>query len=521
MTDINAVVSEVSSLKQRLDQAQLSYRDASLKSRREIVILKRLITRLVIACRGINKELDERLQSISHELEQPTDISKLIPRLAIVERLVTQQADIIHKQNLRLDQKIHQAGETLSRYRDLPVQLRRDLRAVLSHDSDVLLDNHLRILRIVELYERTIKLVSANKVPQLAQYQAEPTSTHQLELISELQYLITELDFNGEYGDKLQEIKNQLTNDIDTEKLATLQFQVLRLILDATLYERQASQTFLNNINGDLAELQKNTNQTAGKSLVIHQHRGELDSELSQVSQQLKTEINTNQSLKKASPELTSVALELDSIVERNIALKEREQALIEQLQHNENQIQQLIEQTHHYRQRLQDQEKSMLRDSLTQVYNRSAFMDRIEHEYRNWLRYQHPLAVALIDIDNFATINDNFGHLAGDKALKIIAKSIQQCLSDTDCLARVSGDNFMLLMPDSDEQRRKHLLTKIREAISRLPFRFKDKNISVSVSIGATLFEGNDDHHTVIERTEKALVSAQNAGTNRLIWIS
>lgn len=519
MTDINSVVSEVSNLKQRLDQAQLSYRDASLKSRREIVILKRLITRLVIACRGINSELDERLESIRHELEQPTDISKLIPRLAVIERLVNQQADIVHKQNLRLNQKIHQAGETLSRHRDLPVQLRRDLRAVLNHDSGALLDNHRRILRLLELYERTIKLGSANKATHAADVVEK--STHHLELVAELQHLITEIDFNGEHGNQLIEIKSQLNNELDTQQLTKIQFQVLRLILDATLYERQASQSFLNNINSDLAELHKDSHQTADKSYTLHQHRSELDNELSHVTQQLKVSLSDNANLEDKRPTLHAAANEIDSIVERNIALQERERALIEQQQHNEKQIQQLIQQTHSYRQRLHDQEQSMLRDSLTLAYNRNAFMDRIEHEYHNWKRYEYALPVALIDVDSFGEINSKFGHLAGDKALKIIAKNIQQCLSDTDYLARFSSDEFMLIMPDCDEQTRNKKLTNIREAISQLPFRFKDQNLSISVSIGATLFEGNDDHHVVIERTVKALASAKSAGTNRLIWIS
>lgn len=519
MTDINSVVSEVSNLKQRLDQAQLSYRDASLKSRREIVILKRLITRLVIACRGINSELDERLENIRHELEQPTDISKLIPRLAVIERLVNQQADIVHKQNLRLNQKIHQAGETLSRHRDLPVQLRRDLRAVLNHDSGVLLDNHLRILRLLELYERTIKLASATKTSHTTDNIEQPT--HHIELIAELQHLITEIDFTGEHGNQLIEIKSQLNNELDTQQLAKIQFQVLRLILDATLHERQASQCFLNNINSDLAELHKDTHQTADKSQILHQHRSELDNELSHVAQQLKIDLSDSKNLDKKRPALHAAATEIGNIVERNIALQERERALVEQQQHNEKQIQQLIQQTHNYRQRLHDQEQSMLRDTLTQVYNRNAFMDRIEHEYHNWKRYEYALPVALIDVDSFGEINNKFGHLAGDKALKIIAKNIQQCLAGTDYLARFSSDEFMLIMPDCDEQTRNKKLTNIREAISQLPFRFKDQNLSISVSIGATLFEGNDDHHVVIERTVKALASAKSAGTNRLIWIS
>ncbi|GAL07668.1 GGDEF domain family protein [Photobacterium aphoticum] len=79
--------------------------------------------------------------------------------------------------------------------------------------------------------------------------------------------------------------------------------------------------------------------------------------------------------------------------------------------------------------------------DNLTKVYNRAALNDRLEHEYRRWLRYQHPLCVALIDIDNFKAINENYGHFAGDKVLKIIARTLSQSVADTDFIARFSDD--------------------------------------------------------------------------------
>jgi len=135
-------------------------------------------------------------------------------------------------------------------------------------------------------------------------------------------------------------------------------------------------------------------------------------------------------------------------------------------------------------------------------------------------LRYQHPLCVALIDIDNFKEVNDSYGHVAGDKALKIIARTIHQCLEETDFIARFKSDEFMIIMPDINEENRTKSLNKIRETVALLPFRFKEQNVSITISIGATLFEGNDTPADITERTSKALDNAKNSGRNRFIWI-
>ena len=162
MTDINAVASEVSKLRLRLDQAQLSYRDASLKSRREIVILKRLISRLSVACRGLDSELDQKLGELRQELEQHKDISKLIPRLAVVERLVTRQATFTENENQRLEQQIIQSGETLKRVHGLPAQLKRELRNLLGQPYDTLGQTHQHAIRLLELYQRALTLMSVS-----------------------------------------------------------------------------------------------------------------------------------------------------------------------------------------------------------------------------------------------------------------------------------------------------------------------------------------------------------------------
>ncbi|MGF1726049.1 diguanylate cyclase [Photobacterium nomapromontoriensis] len=518
MNNINTVALEVSNLKLRLDQAQLSYRDASLKSRREIVILKRLISRLSIACRGLDDELDEKLTALRHDLEQHKDISALIPRLAVVERLVTRLANFAEKEHQQLNQQVHQSCEVLRRFHGLPAQLKRDLRNLQAQQGNSLADSHKHAIRLMTLYDRALKLVALSNV------ESNPAAINhdlQLKLTSELQNLISELDFDGDAGDKLLSIRNQLLHGVEPSTLIELSLSVLRLVLDGTHHERRSSQQFLEQLNSDLAKLQRTTQQSADQSNVIYDHRTEMTNELASLAGSIRTGLQEQRNLDNWRPELTELTKELLVLAERNKALEKREAELLEQLNHNESKIFSLYEQTQDYRQRLHDQERRMFLDNLTSVYNRAALNERLELEYRRWLRYQHPLCVAMIDIDGFKGINENFGHFAGDKVLKIIARTLNKNLEDTDFIARFGDDEFVLILPDVTEEHRNKRLSNIREAVTQLPFRFRDKNVTISVSVGATIFEGNDTPTDIIERTEKALFSARSTGVNRLLWIS
>ncbi|WP_281223504.1 GGDEF domain-containing protein [Photobacterium sanguinicancri] len=518
MTDVNAVVSEVSKLKQRLDQAQLSFRDASLKSRREIVILKRLITRLSVACRGIDQELDLKLIELRHDLEQPKDISKLIPRLALIERLVTRQAALTEQASQNLEQHIHLSGDTLNRVRGLPPQLKRDLRNILSASPDSLSDNHNRLIRLLELYESAVKLLSNSTNQHQSNSIDQDVLIH---LSCELQHLITDLDFTDDNSATLLDIRNKLLAGVTAERLVEHALIILRLVINGHHQDRRSTQKFVDGVHSDLAALKKTTHQAVDQSSALIEQRHTMISGVSALSQQMKQGLKEQENLETWRPQLETISSELQVLIERTHALEKREHELLDQLAYNENKVITLYEKTAEHHQSLNNQERKMFLDHLTKVYNRAAFNDRLEHEYRRWLRYQHPLCVALLDVDNFKETNVNFGYVAGDKALKIIARTIHQCLDDTDFIARFDGDKFMVIMPDTTEEERTKRINAIREAVAQLPFHFRDQQVSITVSIGATMFDTNDTPPNIIERTQKALNTAKSTGSNRLSWIA
>jgi diguanylate cyclase len=134
----------------------------------------------------------------------------------------------------------------------------------------------------------------------------------------------------------------------------------------------------------------------------------------------------------------------------------------------------------------------------------------------QRWQRYQRPLTIAIFDIDYFKKINDNFGHQAGDRVIKVIGRSIAKRLREVDFFCRYGGEEFVAFMPETDADSALVVLEKLREAIAKAAFNYKNQPMSISISIGLTEFKAGDDLASAFERADKALYRAKANGRNR-----
>ncbi len=196
-----------------------------------------------------------------------------------------------------------------------------------------------------------------------------------------------------------------------------------------------------------------------------------------------------------------------------------RERHLLTRLSTMEAKLRLMKEETAEYKKRLTIQKHKLFLDSLTQVHNRAALDERLELEYKRWLRYNTPLCLAIIDIDHFKHINDNYGHMAGDKALKVVAKALQGALRDTDFIARFGGEEFVVLLPNINPDKFQKPLETLRQTIKSIPFRFRDARVEITISIGATLFrEGITPRTRSSGPTRRSTVPRTRVGI-RSIW--
>ncbi|TAN45477.1 MAG: diguanylate cyclase [Nitrospirae bacterium] len=152
--------------------------------------------------------------------------------------------------------------------------------------------------------------------------------------------------------------------------------------------------------------------------------------------------------------------------------------------------------------------------DTLTQAYNRMAFNNIIETEMQRAKRYKTPLSLILFDIDNFKKINDNFGHLAGDEALKRLACIVSATIRNVDILVRWGGEEFVVIAPETNLSAANEAAERLREAIEGSDF---DGIGSVTSSFGVSQFREDDHPGALIKRADEALYKAKEKGKNRV----
>jgi diguanylate cyclase len=163
----------------------------------------------------------------------------------------------------------------------------------------------------------------------------------------------------------------------------------------------------------------------------------------------------------------------------------------------------------------LDENRTKLMYDALTGVYSRMAYDERITQEISRWNRYQARFSYAILDIDHFKRINDNYGHNAGDKALKIVAQLMQKYVRQSDYVFRIGGEEFVLMMTETALEDAATIVDKMRKGIAESSFHFKGEPVSLTLSAGITETRENDNVEEIYVRADKALYQAKNAGRN------
>ncbi len=162
-----------------------------------------------------------------------------------------------------------------------------------------------------------------------------------------------------------------------------------------------------------------------------------------------------------------------------------------------------------------------MMTDDLTGLLRRTFIFQRLEQEFSRARRYLRPLTVAMIDLDNFKSFNDHYGHPAGDQALMKIARLLQEEVRNSDFLGRYGGEEFLLALPETTAAEGKILLERCREKLARSSGcqEGETAGTAVTMSAGVTGLSGGDRNPSdLIERVDRLLYQAKAEGRNRVV---
>lgn len=518
--------------------------------------LKSVIAHCTLTMRTVQPSLFQQLDIFNQKLQSnpPSDI--LLAECQSINSLLTRES-LIHEQILHGSNKFYtDILQDLSHLRDIPENLRQDIELLqdqfpLTSMGQCRTFHHrlmqlvlqclrsiIRRMEILQLDPQQIPSTLVEHIPSQSNHaninEHQPTVERQEikrtdltlsqltpdilnSLHEELQHLITELDFQGNTGMKLANIRGRLIGGVSYIHLPVLALELIALVIDGVRKERQFSFSLIHSLGdklkSDQAQLQTSLQQAS--ELMYTDFRLDQQSEqtLIQVNQILQQPV-----LAEWKQKLQAPLSQLEQTLQVRSQTLKQHQEIINQIAVVTDSMKTTEAEVSSYRGKLNHFNQQLQIDTLTQLYNRTALHQRLALEYKRWQRYQTPLCLAIIDIDYFKHINDQYGHLAGDKALKVIARTLHAAFRETDFIARFGGEEFVVLLPGITHNMVDVPLNKLRNTVKSIPFRFKESEISITISIGATEFRSGDHISDVLDRADKALYQAKNAGRDRLV---
>ncbi|GAB3022014.1 GGDEF domain-containing protein [Bowmanella dokdonensis] len=509
----------------RLDLSSQNQQKVLRSFKHQIDTLSQFILRLSKFYENVNPLLDKELQVLRGHLGGKVNFTLAEVSIGKLTALIMENSDQVRQQNQKVQTLLERAVKSLQESSTLPAPLRQETQSFLQ----TLRQSHASLYSSLPHFEQVLSLCqkALTNLEQRQRAQIPPVSEENLHLADELHQqitdelkaLITQLGDSDSSDVDLVEIRNKLVRGLEHHELLECCLIIIRAILKDVLQERKHAERFISGLHKTLTNVSQTVGDSLQSSQASYQEKIEHSTALRQHIQGIEIAIDEAVDLALLKQQANEYLGKMSATLDRREKADQEEQLqLMNLLREMKDQLTHLEQETNEYKQRLLQQKYHSHHDPLTQIPNRNAYNDRIELEYRRWKRYGADLSLALVDIDHFKSINDNYGHAGGDKTLQVIAQHISKCLRSTDFMARWGGEEFIVLFPQTSLEELEKPLEQIRQQVERIPFKFKDRSVTITVSIGAASFVSSDDVDSVFERADRALYDAKRQGRNR--WL-
>lgn len=315
-----------------------------------------------------------------------------------------------------------------------------------------------------------------------------------------------------------ESMRERLNNGLNWYELLPLLDDLAVMVLAINDNAQQELQRYLQDINERLTGFQAQLHQASQDQADTQDEARQLETELREHVGGLHHSVAAVEDaagLKR----LVESRLEglLGSMDAHRRSREAREEEVAERMRGLSERVANMEQEAQTYRDVLEAQRQKALLDPLTGLPNRAGWNERLEQLAAQRRKEEAPLQVAIMDLDHFKSINDSYGHLAGDRVLKIVADKLRKQLRDGDFMARFGGEEFVALFPASTPEAALEVLENMRRVIEDCPFHFKGVRIVVTVSMGAATLRVGEPMEAALKRADQALYMAKDTGRNRI----
>lgn len=358
-----------------------------------------------------------------------------------------------------------------------------------------------------------------NTLKPLLSDAAEPLPTENLPSHEILLRLLERIDVPALLAEKVVAIKELLAaaDEAHTERAIRAIAELIGEMRHQVQDEKSEIEAFLKQMGEQLQEIDSTFQQNVSTQRESFAEGRELDSVVKEQVQGIEESVSLAQdlpslkdALHKRVEAIRSHMQEFRSAEERRIVDAEK------QVEHLTGRLRSAQKESEKLRERVKRERDLAMIDPLTGIPNRFAYNERLGQEVARWKRYQNPLVLSVWDVDHFKRINDNYGHQAGDKVLTVIARLLQEQVRETDFAARFGGEEFVLLLPETNLEKASVVAEHIRERVEACEFHYRGSRVPITISCGLSQFRKDDTPEQVFARADAALYKAKESGRNQ-----
>lgn len=496
-------------------------------------LLRKAVSRLALAAGGIDEELDRYLLDLRNAVRGHSD-----------NRQLREQVDAISRSLARLDteRSVSRVAKKRNHLADLLGALSLPkgvhpqaalLKKKLANDGTA--DATTAIKSFAELIHLALELSFDDVAPPSeddnrkgvfgrlfgGNEKAQVSSDVPVAAVADvLVRLLERLSLPKDFSDQTEKIREQILQKKESRSWDDVLEQIADLvqqIRSQTRKEKQGIEEFLLQLTERLQGVDRQLQDS-------EQYYDDTQGAGEQLDSAVKAEIGNIGSSVQSATSLDqmkdAVQTHVDAVLQHLETNRQLEQQRYDKAKQQINEMSQhlhdLEAETGDLRSRLHEEQNQAKMDVLTGIPNRLAWEERLEQEIARHKRFDTSLVLLIWDIDNFKSINDRFGHRAGDKVLHTLAQTLSGNVRETDFVARYGGEEFVVLMTGSSEDDCMTVADKLRDAIKKTGFHFRGESVVITASCGIAGLRQDEDPGQWFERADKALYLAKEQGRNR-----
>lgn len=476
-------------------------------------LLRKAIGRLAIAGLGIDTKLDNELKDIKNISRKKKD-DKLSSALDRLSHVLSEIDENSHPKKAEVKSELDSVSNIMTQLLDLltpPEQYQSSFERIKKHlpqnSTSILQEladelNHIMVLPLSETEERNEQSID----------EVILTLLDKLSIVPGMRAKAKKIQGVIRQGLNLEQWPMVLDNIVQEVSHA------LQLINE----EKSELESFIAQVTEQLVEItgyisEEQKEQNSGQSDAESFHK-QMHEEVVKMHENVLYADDINSLKLSLDNNINSLKSNIETYLERG---KQRFSAAELRNKSLRKQVISMEKETQELKKRLDENKKKLIYDTLTGIRNRMAYNDHINTLMARWQRYNEHFSYCVLDIDHFKNVNDTYGHNTGDKVLILVAKIMQKNVRKSDVLFRIGGEEFVLVLPNTDIKQAAPTIEKIRAAISQSGFHFKEEKVDIHISAGLTEVKPDDTVESIFERADKGLYQAKEAGRNQLVTVA